>query len=180
MQVALADAEDGVMWSKPTPFPWYHLHEWERYYGRNWPIDMCIEWFEYDGKRNNFQIDLTTDFPCPCKLPQAMLDLGRFMPIMDCDKDGDTSCPFNKGAQHCIQSVQPTFSGSSQQCCYDYDGYLMFTDDWEPDGDYTTFFQPGTPARAHRYGAAPYRLPPFIPTLSNYQLDLNPYRTCCK
>ncbi|EPB79605.1 AMOP domain protein [Ancylostoma ceylanicum] len=27
--------------------------------------------------------------------------------------------------------------GSSQQCCYDYEGYLMFTDDWEPDGDYT-------------------------------------------
>ncbi|CAL2036914.1 unnamed protein product [Caenorhabditis brenneri] len=180
VQVALADTEDGVMWSKPTPFPWYHLNEWQHYYGQNWPIDMCIEWFEYDGKRNNFQIDLTTDYPCPCKLSQALLDLGRFMPIMDCDKDGDTSCPFNKGAQHCIQSVQPTFSGSSQQCCYDYDGYLMFTDDWEPDGDYTTFFQPGTPARAHRYGAAPYRLPPFIPTLSNYQLDLLPYRTCCK
>uniref|UniRef100_A0A8R1IM95 Uncharacterized protein n=1 Tax=Caenorhabditis japonica TaxID=281687 RepID=A0A8R1IM95_CAEJA len=62
----------------------------------------------------------------------------------------------------------------------DYEGYLMFTDDWEPDGDYTTYFQPGTPARAHRYGAAPYRLPPFIPTLSNYQLDILPYRTCCK
>ncbi|CAD6187941.1 unnamed protein product [Caenorhabditis auriculariae] len=179
VQVALADVEDGVLWSKPTPFPWYHLPEWRRHYGNNWAIDMCIEWFEYDGKRRNFQIDLTSDRPCPCKLSQAMLDLGRYMPIMDCDKDGDTSCPFNKGAQHCIQSVQPSSAGSSQQCCYDYDGYLMFTDDWEPDGDYTRFFQPGTPARAHKFGAPPYRLPPFIPTLSNYQLDQLPYRTCC-
>ena len=56
----------------------------------------------------------------------------------------------------------------------------MFTDDWEPDGDYTRFFQPGTPARAHKFGASPYRLPPFIPTMSNYQLDVLPYRTCCE
>ncbi|KAJ1347918.1 hypothetical protein KIN20_003098 [Parelaphostrongylus tenuis] len=69
--------------------------------------------------------------------------------------------------------------GASQQCCYDYEGYLMFTDDWEPDGDYTRFFQPGTPARAHKFGAPPFRQPPFIPTMSNYQLDLMPYRTCC-
>ncbi|KAK6022284.1 AMOP domain protein [Ostertagia ostertagi] len=140
---------------------------------------MCIEWFEYDGKRRNFQMDLTKDTPCPCKMSQALLDLGRYMPIMDCDKDGDTSCPVNKGAQHCIQAVQPSSTGSSQQCCYDYDGYLMFTDDWEPDGDYNRFFQPGTPARAHKFGASPFRQPPFIPTMSNYQLDLMPYRTCC-
>ncbi|KAL6728780.1 hypothetical protein Aduo_010517 [Ancylostoma duodenale] len=179
VRVALSDAEDGVLWSKPTPFPWYYLPDWKKYYGQNWALDMCIEWFEYDGKRRNFQMDLTKDIPCPCKMSQAMLDLGRYMPIMDCDKDGDTSCPFNKGAQHCIQSVQPSSIGSSQQCCYDYEGYLMFTDDWEPDGDYTRFFQPGTPARAHKFGAPPYRQPPFIPTMSNYQLDLMPYRTCC-
>lgn len=44
--------------------------------------------------------------PCPCKFEQAAMDLGRFMPIFDCDRDGDTSCPFNKGAMHCVQSVQ--------------------------------------------------------------------------
>ncbi|VDM57286.1 unnamed protein product [Angiostrongylus costaricensis] len=157
----------------------YYLPDWRDNYGENWALDMCIEWFEYDGKRRNFQIDLTKDTPCPCKMSQAVLDLGRYMPIMDCDKDGDTSCPVNKGAQHCIQSVQPSSFGASQQCCYDYEGYLMFTDDWEPDGDYTRFFQPGTPARAHKFGAPPFRQPPFIPTMSNYQLDLMPYRTCC-
>ncbi|KAK5978866.1 AMOP domain protein [Trichostrongylus colubriformis] len=179
VRVSLSDAEDGVLWSKPTPFPWYYLPDWKKHYGTNWALDMCIEWFEYDGKRRNFQMDLTKDTPCPCKMSQALLDLGRYMPIMDCDKDGDTSCPVNKGAQHCIQGVQPSSTGSSQQCCYDYDGYLMFTDDWEPDGDYNRFYQPGTPARAHKFGASPFRQPPFIPTMSNYQLDLMPYRTCC-
>lgn len=29
------------------------------------------------------------------------------------------------------------FGGAGQQCCYDYQGFLMFTDDWEPTGDYT-------------------------------------------
>ncbi|WKY00594.1 hypothetical protein Q1695_014987 [Nippostrongylus brasiliensis] len=149
VRVSLSDTEDGVLWSKPTPFPWYYLPDWKKHYGTNWALDMCIEWFEYDGKRRNFQMDLTRGIPCPCKMSQALLDLGRYMPIMDCDKDGDTSCPFNKGAQHCIQSVQPRF------------------------------FQPGTPARAHKNGAPPFRLPPFIPTMSNYQLDLMPYRTCC-
>ncbi|VDO81899.1 unnamed protein product [Heligmosomoides polygyrus] len=126
VRVSQSDVEDGVLWSKPTPFPWYYLPDWKSHYGQNWALDMCIEWFEYDGKRRNFHS-----------------------------------------------------AGSSQQCCYDYDGYLMFTDDWEPDGDYTRFFQPGTPARAHKFGAPPFRMPPFIPTMSNYQLDLMPYRTCC-
>ena len=107
VQVALSDEEDGVLWSMITPFPWYHRPTWEYEYGESWATDLCIEWFEYDGQRRNFAMDLDAHMPCPCKLGQALLDLGRFMPIMNCDKDGDTSCPYNKGAQHCIQSVEP-------------------------------------------------------------------------
>ncbi|CAJ0931492.1 unnamed protein product, partial [Mesorhabditis belari] len=180
VQVAISDVEDGVLWSRPTPFPWYHLPDWRYHWGKNWALDMCIDWFEYDGRRRNFQIDLTKELPCPCKLSQALLDVGRFMPIMNCDKDGNMECPFNKGSQHCIQSATATWTGSAQQCCYDWDGFLMFTDDWEPDGDYSRFFQPGIPARAHAFGARPYLMPPFIPTLSHYQLDELPYRMCCQ
>lgn len=154
--------------------------------------------FEYDGRRANFISDLTSSIPCPCKLEQALLDSGRFMPLFECDMDGDASCPFNKGAKHCVQSTAATWSllplpsspsphggwscfrrGASQQCCYDYQGFLMFSDDWEPTGDYLRFFNPGTPVRAHSFGTYPYRRPPFIPGLSHYQLDLMPYRLCC-
>uniref|UniRef100_A0A914YA30 AMOP domain-containing protein n=1 Tax=Panagrolaimus superbus TaxID=310955 RepID=A0A914YA30_9BILA len=107
VQVALSGEEDGVLWSSITPFPWYHRPRWEEEYGDSWATDLCVEWFEYDGQRRNFIMDLTAHMPCPCKLTQALLDLGRFMPIMNCDKDGDTSCPYNKGAQHCVQSVEP-------------------------------------------------------------------------
>ncbi|KAK6038164.1 hypothetical protein COOONC_24330 [Cooperia oncophora] len=77
VRVSLSDTEDGVLWSRPTPFPWYYLPDWKKHYGLNWALDMCIEWFEYDGKRRNFQMDLTKDIPCPCKMSQALLDLGR-------------------------------------------------------------------------------------------------------
>lgn len=49
----------------------YYLPDWKKYYGQNWALDMCIEWFEYDGKRRNFQMDLTKDIPCPCKISQV-------------------------------------------------------------------------------------------------------------
>jgi hypothetical protein len=152
----------GVLWSKPTPFPWYYLNQWQYEYGevcvcvwvcahmraQNWALDMCIEWFEYDGRRQNFVSELAEDIPCPCRLEQAMLDLGRYMPVFQCDMDGNQACPFNKGSQHCIQSVAArsgpplphgtlafcSWQGASQQCCYDLQGNLMFSDDWEPTG----------------------------------------------
>lgn len=30
------------------------------------------------------------------------------MPLFGCDKDGDPSCEYNKGAQHCIMSNTAT------------------------------------------------------------------------
>lgn len=180
VQVAISGQEKaGVLWSQPTPFAWYYEPYWQQQYGQNWAMEMCTEWFEYDGRRRNFIMDLTHHSPCPCKLEQALVDLGRYMPFFECDMDGDASCPFNKGAQHCVQTVLPSWTGASQQCCYDYQGFLMFSDDWEPTGDYLRFFNPGTPVRAHSFGAYPYKRPPRIPGLSHYQLDLMPYRMCC-
>lgn len=65
---------------------------------------LCFR-FEYDGNQRNFFMDLEA---CPCVLDQALLDLGRFMPYYWCDKDGDSSCPMHRGAQHCVMSVQPS------------------------------------------------------------------------
>lgn len=70
--------------------------------------------------------------------------------------------------------------GAQQQCCYDQQGYLMFTDDWEITGDYNRFFNPASPVRAHNFGAYPYKQPPRIPGLSNYMNDLMPFYICCQ
>lgn len=65
-----------VFWSKLTPFGWYFRSKWEYEYGSDWATDKCIEWFNYDGQRVNFFMDLEPKLPCPCTLDQALLDTG--------------------------------------------------------------------------------------------------------
>ncbi|PIO55717.1 AMOP domain protein, partial [Teladorsagia circumcincta] len=106
------------------------------------------DWFDYDGKRVNFAMDLEPFLPCPCTLDQAFLDLGRYMPLFGCDVDGDASCEYNKGAQHCVMSVAATWTGAGQVCCYDFEGWLMHSDDYE-NAAHLRFFSPGTAMRIH-------------------------------
>jgi hypothetical protein len=45
VQVAMTQTEnEGVLWSIPTPFSWYHLPTWQYEYGNNWATDLCINW----------------------------------------------------------------------------------------------------------------------------------------
>ena len=97
---------------------------WEYEYGEDWALELCRDFFDYDGKRVNYAMDLEPVMPCPCILDQALLDmgeaagrshasrlalfLGRFMPLFGCDRDGDSSCEYNKGAQHCVMSAAAT------------------------------------------------------------------------
>ena len=46
-------------------------------------------------------------FQCPCLLRQAIVDRGRYAPDFECDKDGNTDCFYNKGAQHCVRTGMP-------------------------------------------------------------------------
>lgn len=65
-----------VFWSKITPFGWYFRDIWEYEYGPEWALELCQDWFDYDGKRVNYGMDLEPSIPCPCVLDQALLDLG--------------------------------------------------------------------------------------------------------
>jgi len=47
-----------MYWSDFIGFGWYWLEKWQREYGENWALEKCIEWFEYDGRRQNFVMDL--------------------------------------------------------------------------------------------------------------------------
>ncbi len=110
-----------------TPFGWFFREIWEYEYGQDWALDLCRDWFEYDGKRVNFMMDLEPHIPCPCIMDQALLDMGsfpanslrwlmimnchavsfagRYTAVLGCDRDGDASCQYYKGAQHCVMSV---------------------------------------------------------------------------
>ncbi|ETN86795.1 hypothetical protein NECAME_16110 [Necator americanus] len=110
VRISISDTDEttGVFWSKLTPFGWYFREVWEYEYGRDWALELCQDWFDYDGKRVNFAMDLEPFLPCPCTLDQALLDIGRYMPLFGCDRDGDASCEYNKGSQHCVMSVAAT------------------------------------------------------------------------
>ena len=65
-----------VFWSKLTPFGWYFYDRWQYELGHDWALQLCREWYEYDGKRSNFVMDLEPTVSCPCTLDQALLDIG--------------------------------------------------------------------------------------------------------
>lgn len=43
--------------------------------------------------------------PCPCSLDQALMDIGRFTALPDCDMEGDHLCYQTQGAKHCVLST---------------------------------------------------------------------------
>jgi hypothetical protein len=47
-----------MYWSSPIPFGWYFNREWEYKYGRNWAFEICQEWYDYDGRRDNLGFEL--------------------------------------------------------------------------------------------------------------------------
>ncbi|ETN77109.1 AMOP domain protein [Necator americanus] len=85
--------------------------------------------------------------PCPCTLDQALLDIGRFTALPDCDAFGDHRCHYTQGAQHCVLSATSVWTGAGQTCCYDWDGWLMFSDDFEYNDQYLRFYSAGVPYR---------------------------------
>ena len=36
------------------------------------------------------------------------------MPLYGCDRDGDASCEYNKGAQHCVMATAATWEKNSE------------------------------------------------------------------
>jgi len=93
-----------LYWSSLIPFGWYFRDTWDYHYGRHWALDKCVEWFEWDGHRDNFYMHLEPKLPCPCTLGHAQLDMGRYFPLFDCDMAGDSHCLYTQGAMHCVIS----------------------------------------------------------------------------
>ncbi|XP_071512852.1 protein mesh [Panulirus ornatus] len=157
-----------VVWSRPIPLAWYFHFQWERLYGKKWPIAMCDRWVESDRNLRNFAYEVER---CPCLLKQAVSDKGRFLPDFSCDRDGNTKCDYHDDAIHCVRTALPNKDGAGQQCCYDRDGYLMMTADK---------IGGGNPHRAHNLGKTPFDEANKVPSLSHWYHDVVPYYTCCR
>jgi len=72
-----------------------------------------------------------------------------------------------------------SWAGAQTVCCYDFEGWLMHSDDYEG-LDYVKYYSPGLAYRAHIFGAYPFKVPPYIPTMSNWMHDVAPYHMCCR
>ncbi|KAF2892757.1 hypothetical protein ILUMI_13415 [Ignelater luminosus] len=95
-----------IIWSRPIPLAWYFAPQWKQEYGINWTETLCDDWIRNDGLLANF----TDELPhCPCTLEQALADKGRYLPDMDCDKDANPTCLYNRGAIHCVRTGLPTY-----------------------------------------------------------------------
>lgn len=68
-------------------------------------MHLCQEWYDWDGRRENFVMDLEPKIPCPCTLDQATVDVGRYTALPDCDQEGDHRCYYHQGAKHCVLST---------------------------------------------------------------------------
>ncbi|XP_041968877.1 protein mesh isoform X3 [Aricia agestis] len=156
-----------VLWSRPIPLAWYFAPQWERLHGQRWPNSMCNNWLRTDRFLKNFAAQVPV---CPCTLEHALLDKGRFMPDLDCDKDINPTCRYHWGGIHCVKSGGPSAEGSGQQCCYDKNGFLMLSYDqmWG-----------SRPHRSHDFGFTPYNEANKVPSLSHWFHDMIPFYQCC-
>ncbi|XP_030564094.1 protein mesh isoform X2 [Drosophila novamexicana] len=156
-----------ILWSRPIPLAWYMAPQWEQKHGKRWPRALCDNWIRADRFLRNFAADLPL---CPCTLEQAVLDLGRFRPDRECDKDSNPSCLRHRGAIHCVVSGTPVAQGAEQQCCYDRYGFLMLTYDqmWG-----------SRPRRIHNLGKMPWNEASKVPSLSMWFHDMRPFYSCC-
>ncbi|CAD6187933.1 unnamed protein product [Caenorhabditis auriculariae] len=166
---------------------------------KNKAREMCHDWYDEDGALNNFLRDTETNSSCPCKVEQARMDLGRFMPHPRCSTlFRDVSCTETLGSMNCFMSAQNvrgsahrrtkhgTESSSysthyGQTCCYDAKGFLMQSS-YQPiiKVDDSTPYSPGFPTRAYEMGSEPFQGMFEVPGLSSFHHDLMPYYLCCK
>ncbi|XP_055351550.1 protein mesh-like [Paramacrobiotus metropolitanus] len=151
------------LWSEMIPLAWYFRKQWRQDFGDDYAGQFCRDWYYSDRALPEFIGSLEA---CPCTKQQAQADKGRFIPDVECDYDGISTCNFHKDAIHCVYGrVQPS-TGAGQECCYDREGKLLLNN-----------LGSGSPNRVHPYGAPTSR--ESVASLSNWLHDKMPWFLCC-
>lgn len=155
------------LWSGGHILAW-HLEQAFRDNSSAWAEKKCQQWDILERTLPNFLNELTD---CPCTLPQARADTGRFHTDYSCDIERGSVCMYHPGSVHCVRAIQASpVHGSGQQCCYDSTGTLVLTGD-SAGGS--------TPDRAHDWGSPPYGEPPRVPGYSHWLYDVLSFCHCC-
>lgn len=166
--VTVSKNRDIKLWTPLLALGWWNHWDLKTKYGEIWAYERCEKWYYEDVKEQQWRKDIQ---PCPCKLSQAVKDVGRFIADPDCDfRKHPNTCVYNEGAHHCVRSVFSTDSGASTHCCYNPKGDLMYTQDTHGAGGAN---------RAHMWGQSPYSKPYKVPALSRFYHDVLPYHYCC-
>ena len=84
---------------------WYMYWDMKDDYGDIWMSERCSSWYHKDRTESAWRARLP---PCPCKLTQALKDVGRFIADPTCDFRTGSQCLYNKDAYHCVLSVHGT------------------------------------------------------------------------
>ncbi|XP_012940921.1 sushi domain-containing protein 2 [Aplysia californica] len=151
----------------PIPLGWYVNEELTKVRGGDWSNQKCHEWHSKDSADEKWVEEI---IPCPCSLDQALADFGRFQPDPGCNLYTGSACYFHIGAKHCVRSVVPSKAGAGNQCCYNHDGTLRYSQ---------LSYQGSTPDRGHVWGAHPFGRPDHVPSLSHWKNDVIPLYYCC-
>ncbi|KAJ8297967.1 hypothetical protein KUTeg_024498 [Tegillarca granosa] len=173
VEVRLVNETDANMYrsfnSRVMPLGWFMNSVMFQKYGRDWPHSKCVNWYNVDKQDMTWMDNLLS---CPCRLEQAIVDIGRFQPDVGCNMFDPIPdmCHYHIGAVHCVRAVQPTPKGSGNQCCYGSDGLLKYAAD---------SFQGSTPDRSHDWGSYPYNGRDLVPSLSHWKHDVITFYYCC-
>ncbi|KAJ8035351.1 Sushi domain-containing protein 2 [Holothuria leucospilota] len=132
-----------------------------------WSNEKCIAWAGEDDALPPYTDSLLN---CPCTLDQALTDSGRFQPDTGCSMFTGSVCTYHVGAKHCVRSVFASFKHAGAQCCYNWDGYLMYAGDTD---------QGSTNDRSHVWGSEPYLQANMVPSLSHWKHDVITFYYCC-
>ncbi|KAL3871735.1 hypothetical protein ACJMK2_039718 [Sinanodonta woodiana] len=154
------DASQLCIWSDVFPVRW---SEFEK--SKTW----CNSWIIRETNLPNITHGTSS---CPCVLPQAERDIGRFDIDPFCDKTKDNNslnCLYYQGAEQCMQRNLQSPSGGGESCCYDTKGELL-----DLRADSTGGFQQRYHYRAQ--GGTD----DIVPYFSYFEEDFLPYLHCCQ
>lgn len=137
---------------------WSEVFSWKN---EPWAESRCKKWHQKEPNPDTFRGDPSMQ-PCPSSLTQAMVDRGRFMSDEECNPQNRDGCDrYHKGAFQCFLMVNPSATGSGQQCCFNRLGNLMMG---QPDA--------GSLDRVHPNAG--------LPVISHFFHDKVPYEDCCR